>query len=230
MRVVIDRYYDPATGQFLSVDPMVATTGEAYAYTGDDPVNDTDPSGLADCGWNPICYVGSGIDKTNNALNAGVNWASGQVNSAVCGFTSSGKGVLTGWTDRIAGCSATTTSSSPATTGQGVTIAGALKSGATEQEAREAAEKQLHINIPDDWAARKANTDGWIFQPPNTPPGSNGNAIRVMGPSRDNRYGEVRVTNKAGRYVDAQGNPGGRQDSATHRPFPPDDGLPGSGE
>jgi uncharacterized protein RhaS with RHS repeats len=43
----VDRYYDPSTGQFLSVDPMVATTGQAYAYTGDDPVNDSDPSGLA---------------------------------------------------------------------------------------------------------------------------------------------------------------------------------------
>jgi len=30
-------------GQFLSVDPMVATTGQAYAYTGDDPVNDVNP-------------------------------------------------------------------------------------------------------------------------------------------------------------------------------------------
>jgi RHS repeat-associated protein len=41
----VDRYYDPSTGQFLSVDPMVSKTGEAYAYTRDDPVNDTDPSG-----------------------------------------------------------------------------------------------------------------------------------------------------------------------------------------
>jgi uncharacterized protein RhaS with RHS repeats len=42
----INRYYDPATGQFLSVDPDVAQTDQPYAYTGDDPVNGVDPLGL----------------------------------------------------------------------------------------------------------------------------------------------------------------------------------------
>jgi RHS repeat-associated protein len=41
----IGRYYDPVTGQFLSVDPDLAQTGEPYAYAGDDPVNETDPTG-----------------------------------------------------------------------------------------------------------------------------------------------------------------------------------------
>jgi hypothetical protein len=40
------RYYDPSTGQFLTVDPLVAVTGQSYAYTGDDPVNGVDPMGL----------------------------------------------------------------------------------------------------------------------------------------------------------------------------------------
>lgn len=43
---LINRYYDPATGQFLSVDPDLSETGEAYAYGGDDPVNQSDPNGL----------------------------------------------------------------------------------------------------------------------------------------------------------------------------------------
>jgi RHS repeat-associated protein len=43
---LINRYYDPATGQFLSVDPRVDVTEEPYAYTGDDPVNGVDPLGL----------------------------------------------------------------------------------------------------------------------------------------------------------------------------------------
>jgi hypothetical protein len=43
--VVVGRYYDPATGQFLSVDPMVDETLEAYVYAGDDPVDSTDPIG-----------------------------------------------------------------------------------------------------------------------------------------------------------------------------------------
>jgi RHS repeat-associated protein len=41
-----DRYYDPSTDQFLSVDPDLAETGQPYAFTGDDPLNATDPLGL----------------------------------------------------------------------------------------------------------------------------------------------------------------------------------------
>ncbi len=44
--VGVDRYYDPATGQFLSVDPDVQQTLQAYLYASDDPVNGIDPSGL----------------------------------------------------------------------------------------------------------------------------------------------------------------------------------------
>jgi hypothetical protein len=42
----IAHYYDPSTDQFLSVDPDVAETDQPYAFTGDDPLNATDPSGL----------------------------------------------------------------------------------------------------------------------------------------------------------------------------------------
>jgi len=51
-RVVHHRYYDPLTSQFLSVDPLVDQTGTPYAFTGDDPVNGSDASGLCN-GW--IC-------------------------------------------------------------------------------------------------------------------------------------------------------------------------------
>lgn len=42
----INRYYDPATGQFVSVDPYVTQTLQTYVYTDDDPLNSADPSGL----------------------------------------------------------------------------------------------------------------------------------------------------------------------------------------
>ncbi len=41
----VHRYYDPTTGQFLTVDPLVSITGQPFGYANDDPVNGSDPSG-----------------------------------------------------------------------------------------------------------------------------------------------------------------------------------------
>jgi RHS repeat-associated protein len=54
LNYLINRYYDPTTDQYLSVDPEVAVTGQPYAFTGDDPVNATDPLGLCS-GPDAIC-------------------------------------------------------------------------------------------------------------------------------------------------------------------------------
>ena len=46
------RDYDPTTGQFLTVDPIIDDTLIPYAYTNNNPLQDTDPTGLcADCNW-----------------------------------------------------------------------------------------------------------------------------------------------------------------------------------
>jgi uncharacterized protein RhaS with RHS repeats len=42
----VGRYYDPATGQFVSVDPAVDRTDAPYKYVSGDPANGTDPLGL----------------------------------------------------------------------------------------------------------------------------------------------------------------------------------------
>jgi len=39
------RTYNPATGQFLTRDPLEQQTGQAYLYAGGDPINGSDPSG-----------------------------------------------------------------------------------------------------------------------------------------------------------------------------------------
>jgi RHS repeat-associated protein len=40
------RYYDPASAQFLSRDPALSTTRDAYGYAQRSPLNNTDPSGM----------------------------------------------------------------------------------------------------------------------------------------------------------------------------------------
>jgi len=66
-----NRYYDPTTAQFLTLDPALQTTGDPYAYTGGNPLQYTDPLGLD---W--LDTVGgwlsdeSGESLVNNALQS----------------------------------------------------------------------------------------------------------------------------------------------------------------
>lgn len=77
------RYYDPATRQFLSVDPLAGVTGQPYVYAGDNPVNWGDPSGLA------VFSQCSGTGNTAAACDLGVLFS--QEYAPV-----SGSGLLTG--------------------------------------------------------------------------------------------------------------------------------------
>lgn len=88
------RYYDPATGQFLNVDPLVDETGQAYAYTGDDPVNATDPLGFHVCNGNPLTWggcvgnaaqgVAGGAGSDYGTLVQADQWAGKQIAAAIC--------------------------------------------------------------------------------------------------------------------------------------------------
>jgi RHS repeat-associated protein len=50
------REYDPATGQFVSVDPLLSLTDQRYSYANDDPIDGVDPSG-SDCEELPVSSV-----------------------------------------------------------------------------------------------------------------------------------------------------------------------------
>jgi RHS repeat-associated protein len=58
---LVNRWYDPSSGQFLSLDPLVAVTHQPYAYAGEDPVNRTDPTGECACSPNPGQVLGGGV-------------------------------------------------------------------------------------------------------------------------------------------------------------------------
>ncbi len=46
-----ERVYDPATAQFLTIDPALPTTNEPYAYTEDNPLDHADPTGRGWFSW-----------------------------------------------------------------------------------------------------------------------------------------------------------------------------------
>lgn len=54
------RWYDPATRQFISRDPLVEATGETYVYAKNNPIDYADPTGLyaqAPCGGDGDYYL-----------------------------------------------------------------------------------------------------------------------------------------------------------------------------
>jgi RHS repeat-associated protein len=58
------RTYDPATAQFLTVDPLEAISGEPYGYAGDNPLSYGDSLGLL---WTPLAGGAGGADAACGA-------------------------------------------------------------------------------------------------------------------------------------------------------------------
>ncbi len=94
-----NRTYDPATAQFLSVDPIEAITRAPYTYGEDNPLNQRDPSGLFTVG---ICVNGEvalgirvGVTACGQASSSGEVGVSGTVNGGIASGagTSAGIGV-----------------------------------------------------------------------------------------------------------------------------------------
>jgi RHS repeat-associated protein len=56
---LINRYYDPTTAQFLTVDPAFALTYSPFGYVGNNPTNSIDPLGL--WGWSSFKHLALGV-------------------------------------------------------------------------------------------------------------------------------------------------------------------------
>ena len=72
------RYYDPSTGQFMSVDPALSLAGQPYSYAGDDPVNGVNATGNS---WNGVCDA-SGCRFTSESPDTVESSNSGNGDSA----------------------------------------------------------------------------------------------------------------------------------------------------
>ena len=75
------RVYDPATAQFLSVDPLKAITDEPYSYAGDNPLNRSDPTGLLfGIGLPSLEEIGEGVAGWGDTITfGGTEWVREQL-------------------------------------------------------------------------------------------------------------------------------------------------------
>jgi RHS repeat-associated protein len=100
-----NRVYDPATAQFLTVDPLVGQTHAPYNYAGDNPLNEADPTGLGN--WlnlglpspgevaeslNPVKYYGEEIESYENGCGYFASVAHGLEGAVVGALDASGAG------------------------------------------------------------------------------------------------------------------------------------------
>jgi hypothetical protein len=207
---LVHRYYDPATEQFLSVDPLVDQTGMAYAFTEGDPVNESDQLGL---------FPGQGfLDRVRHDLIAGndaaSHWLNNQANRIGC-ENGLGNGVFAS----AFNCGDSASSSScPA-------AAGTLNPGSSEADARSALESQ-GVDIPSNYYGSPSRSgNGWVFRPDVST--NDDNSIRIMEQGADPQYpnGYYRLYDSKGDPVDGTGTPLGTSgvgQAETHFPLDPD--------
>jgi RHS repeat-associated protein len=221
---LVNRYYDPTTAQFLSVDPLVAETGQPFAYAGDDPVNGSDPSGLITCGgfwgWVPGCGTTTDVQNgVSGATNSASSAVTNELQTIDCNAVGGGNSIFNG----ILGCAGD--SNGPACSLPGSALAGALKPGSNEAETRAALAEQ-GVEIPSDyWAEPANNGKGWVFRPPGSTDDSNLIETQDAGASRKSPNGSYRIYNSEGIPIDGGGQElgaAGVGQPETHFQFPPD--------
>jgi RHS repeat-associated protein len=96
----VARYYDPAIGQFISADPLEGQTGAPYRYAKDNPVNGSDPTGLATVGEciGASAFVAIGIALQGEGVGCLTRTVSGGVDEiGVTGVVGGGVGRGLGW-------------------------------------------------------------------------------------------------------------------------------------
>ncbi|MFJ1586675.1 RHS repeat-associated core domain-containing protein [Streptomyces sp. NPDC088197] len=91
------RWYNPITGRFTTQDALSfladPAQGNRYAYAGDDPINNTDPTGK-----NVLGDLVDGLDKIKTVYDIGTNIRSGNYVGAVASLAGEAAGAMTGAT------------------------------------------------------------------------------------------------------------------------------------
>ncbi len=125
---MVNRYYTPTSAEFLSVDPMLGSTHQPYAFANGDPLNESDPLGLkgwycvdnykGHSGYTSHYFQGTNYGAPNGKCGTFLSWLSYQTQTtiqyfefiAALGSASQGPTLLGGGLMPPVASSATTTS------------------------------------------------------------------------------------------------------------------------
>lgn len=173
------RFYDPATGQFLTRDPLTSATGQPYGYANDSPLNYTDPGGL----FPGLGEIGMFISEFDAAT---LNYLSFGLSNQIAGVDGSCGGAGYQWGNAFAPF-----------LGAMIPGEGELEAAAGAERAASTAEGQLIQDL-------KAERNGWAAETAHIEP----SVSHPGGISMEERYsnGEVvryrhRIWNSAERQV-----------------------------
>jgi RHS repeat-associated protein len=90
------RDYDPTTGTFITIDPLVATTGEPYQYATGNPTTLSDPTGLTPCDPSEEFGCGPIMDEPSRICAVAPTWPG-------CGKASPQTNEVQRWVDTCQG-------------------------------------------------------------------------------------------------------------------------------
>jgi RHS repeat-associated protein len=238
------RFYDPATGAFLTIDPLVAVTKTPYAYVEGSPLNRADPTGMSDgdWNWNPFhdlatvaridgeFYGHDASNALNHCLDTGQG-GNGQLGGCLTNHYDGGDTIKSGIIDiecgrykqgeqkvLLGGAQLGTLFTTPYLTPEELPLDVAVDLGAAETG--EGAAGAVSKGVPKTSPNFKPPTNAPQLPPTEIPPGWR---VRQMPPSPDYPNGYWRLEKPMGNggwqgINPSTGKPGPQPD--THVPFP----------
>ncbi|TFH71287.1 RHS repeat-associated core domain-containing protein [Cellulomonas sp. HD19AZ1] len=121
------RYYDPESAQFLTRDPLEATTGNPYGYTDGNPLQHVDPLGLID--WGVAIGIGVATALVTGAVLCVASVACAAAVGIGGGLALAGGGVAAGATTSVATIATTSVAAGVSMTSASIMLQTAGESG-----------------------------------------------------------------------------------------------------
>lgn len=209
-----NRLYQPELGRFLQPDPKEFAAGDynLYRYCHNDPVNKSDPFG----------DDATGLDFDRASDDFGYNSFGGYLHDVGQVFIGEAKGAAYFLSGGVYQPSYTNTNQQlGGYVGQGLAVIGSFAAARAGTGPAAVGTNVRPQGIPKNWTSSATRTEGGtMYRNPTSP----NETVRVMpgnskSPYPNSQKPYVRQTDSSGKFLDANGKPGGRNTEETHIPL-----------